>query len=128
MMEPPKPDEPSKEVLQSLGDPALDPFEIEFLPEYDNRTGPRSAFMNEYGVVIGDHEYDSPQSPLNQWSVDTDPSIMSGAAWVHPRKDIGFRTQQNRQWFEQGIPPRSGVFMHPVVDVAYKNKENSEQE
>lgn len=94
-------------------DPKLDPFEIEFKPEYRGNRGPRGPFVNEHGVVIGDHDYASPQSPLEQWSEDTDPSVMSGGEWVHPYKDIGFRTTENRAWFERGIPPKSGVFMHP---------------
>ncbi|WP_286893133.1 DUF3905 domain-containing protein [Thermobacillus sp.] len=106
--------------LNGTGDPELDPFEIEFLPEFREGRGPRGPFVNEYGVVIGDHDYASPNSPLENWSTDTDPSVMSGDQWVHPFKDIGFRTAENRRLFEEGIPPQSGIFMHPDKDVAYK--------
>lgn len=101
-------------------DPALDPYEINFRPEFREGRGPEEPFVNEYGIVIGDHMYDSPDSPLNQWSTDTDPAIMSGDQWVHPFKDIGFHTAENRALFEQGILPRGGIFMHPVNDAAYK--------
>lgn len=97
----------------------LDPFEIEFLPQFREGRGPQEPFVNEYGVTIGDHDYDSPESPMNHWSKDTDPSIMAGDGWVHPFKDIGFHTQENRDYFERGIPPKSGIFMHPDKDVAY---------
>lgn len=100
--------------------PDLDPFEIEFLPQFRKNRGPQEPFVNEYGVTIGDHEYDSPESPLNHWSKDTDPSIMAGDQWVHPFKDIGFHTQENRDYFEEGIPPKGGITMHPDKDVAYQ--------
>jgi hypothetical protein len=100
----------------------LDPFEINFLPEFEAGRGPRHPFVNEYGVVIGDHDYQSPDSPLMHWDTDTDPSVMAGDEWVHPYKDIGFHTAENRDYFERGIPPQSGIFMHPSQDVAYEYK------
>lgn len=99
----------------------LDPLEIEFLPEFQEGRGTHEPFVNEHGVVIGDHEYDSPASPLNRWSKDTDPSVMAGDEWVHPYKDIGFRTKENRDYFERGIPLQGGMFMHPDKDVAYES-------
>lgn len=107
----------------------LDPFEINFLPEFREGRGPREPFVNSHGVVIGDHVYESPESPLEQWSRDTDPSIMAGDEWVHPFKDIGFQTEENREYFERGIPPQGGMFMHPDKDVAYEmNLENADGE
>lgn len=97
---------------------SLDPFEIHFLPEFEHGRGPREAFVNQYGVVIGDHEYASPHSPLEKWDQNTDPAIMAGDEWVHPYKDIGFHTAENKAYFEQGIPPQGGVFMHPVINTS----------
>jgi hypothetical protein len=97
----------------------LDPFEINFLPQYKQGRGPKGPFINQYGVVIGDHEYLSAQSPLEQWTENTDPSVMAGDQWVHPYKDIGFHTTENRKYFEQGIAPQAGTFMHPDKDAAY---------
>lgn len=97
----------------------LDPFEIEFLPEFRKGRGPEEPFVNPYGVTIGDHEYDSPQSPLNEWSTDTDPAVMAGDMWVHPFKDVGFHTQENRDYFEKGVSPKGGIYMHPFKDAAY---------
>jgi hypothetical protein len=108
-----------EQVIESLGDPALDPFEIEFAPEHREGRGPRSAFVNEHGVVIGDHDYESPQSPLENWSKNTDPTVMAGDEWVHPYKDVGFHTDENRDYFEKGVPPKGGIYMHPTIDVAH---------
>lgn len=75
--------------------------------------------MNAHGVVIGDHDYVSATSPLEHWSKETDPSVMAGEQWVHPFKDIGFRTRENRDLFEEGIAPASGLFMHPTHSTAF---------
>jgi hypothetical protein len=103
----------------------LDPYEINFLPEFEEGRGPREPFINEYGVVIGDHIYESENSPLEQWDENTDPAVMAGDQWVHSFKDIGFQTEENRDYFEKGVQPQSGIFMHPDKDVAYEtNLEN----
>jgi hypothetical protein len=98
-------------------DPDLDPFEIEFLPEFRTGRGPRKPFVNAHGVVIGDHQYASPESPLEQWDKETDPAIMAGEQWVHPYKDIGFRTPENLDLFEKGVLPQTGPFSHPEENV-----------
>jgi hypothetical protein len=97
----------------------LDPFEINFLPQFLEGRGPRGPFVNSQGVIIGDHDYESENSPLERWSKDTDPAVMSGDEWVHPFKDVGFHTTENRSLFEKGIPPTGGIFIHPDKDVAY---------
>jgi hypothetical protein len=115
-------DAKEKEIVSGHDQAELDPFEIEFLPQFTEGRGPREPFVNQYGVVIGDHDYESPDSPLEQWSTETDPSVMSGDEWVHPFKDIGFHTKENRDYFEKGIAPQGGIFMHPDKDVAYEYK------
>jgi hypothetical protein len=113
-------DEP-EHTLDALKDiNELDPFEINFLPQYRHGRGPAGPFINSYGVVIGDHEYVSEHSPLEQWTEQTDPAIMAGDEWVHPFKDVGFQTTENCEYFEQGIAPQSGIFMHPDKNVAYE--------
>jgi hypothetical protein len=109
-------------------DPDLDPYEIEFLPEFQRGRGPSEPFVNKYGIVIGDHFYESPDSPLSNWSAGTDPAVMSGEEWVHPYKDIGFRTEENRDYFERGIVPRSGILMHPDKDAAYEFRRGVDHE
>lgn len=127
--ESPEPPESPEATIRALGDPELDPFEIDFRPEFQEGRGPREAFVNEHGVVIGDHDYESPQSPLERWSEDTDPAVMAGDEWVHPFKDIGFRTEENREYFEKGVPPKGGIYMHPTHDVAYEDSlENADGE
>ncbi|EXX86079.1 hypothetical protein BG53_12655 [Paenibacillus darwinianus] len=110
--------QPDRNALRD--DPELDPYEIEFLPQFRQAQEPRGAFVNVHGVVIGDHLYASPESPLESWSTETDPAVMSGDEWVHPYKDIGFQTEENRDLFEKGIPPEAGIFMHPDKDAAYE--------
>ncbi|OME80645.1 hypothetical protein BK120_18330 [Paenibacillus sp. FSL A5-0031] len=100
-------------------DPALDPFEIEFLPQFREGRGNRAPFVNSHGIVIGDHEYESPDSPLSQWSEETDPAVMAGDEWVHPFKDVGFLTAENRDIFEEGLQPQGGIFTHPDKNAAY---------
>ena len=93
--------------------PELDPFEIEFRPEFRQGRGPREPFVNEHEVVIGDHDYESENSPLQRWSEETDPSVMAGEQWVHPYKDVGFLTSENRELFERGVTS-SRPFAHPT--------------
>lgn len=109
-----------REKLKNLGDPELDPYEIEFLPQFKANRGSKEAYINEHDVIIGDHEYESPHSPLQTWSLDTDPAVMAGDQWVHNYKDIGFHSKENREYFESGIPPEAGTFAHPDKDVAYE--------
>ncbi|UKS26469.1 DUF3905 domain-containing protein [Paenibacillus sp. HWE-109] len=103
----------------------LDPFEINFLPQFEQGRGPHEAFVNEHGVVIGDHEYESDNSPLEQWTAQTDPEVMAGDEWVHPYKDIGFQTAENRDYFEKGIAPQGGIFTHPDKDVSFDPGEST---
>jgi hypothetical protein len=113
-----EPKAPQKKLVHK-DNSELDPFEIEFLPQFKQNRGPRQPFVNQYGVVIGDHNYESEHSPLENWSEDTDPSVMGGDEWVHPYKDVGFTTAENRDYFEKGISPQSGVFMHPTLNAFY---------
>lgn len=74
-------------------------------------------FVNKYGVTIGDSMYASENSPLENWSKETDPAIMSGDDWVHPTNDIGWNTPENRELLEQKRKPQGYPFMHPTKDV-----------
>lgn len=112
--------DPKKAAQTSQDQSDLDPFEIDFLPQFEQGRGPREAFVNEHGVVIGDHEYESDNSPLEQWTAETDPEVMAGDEWVHPYKDIGFQSAENRELFEKGILPQSGIFTHPDKDVSFE--------
>lgn len=77
----------------------------------------QEPFVNSKGVVIGDSKYNSPNSPLNNWTDNTDPSVMAGDEWVHPTNDIGWATAENADLLEnkkRGEP--SKMFMHPQIE------------
>lgn len=76
-------------------------------------------FENSHGVIIGDSLYSSPNSPLENWTDDTDPAIMSGDEWVHPTNDIGWNTSENRELLESKRRPQAYPFMHPTKDVGH---------
>jgi hypothetical protein len=75
-------------------------------------------FVNKHGVTIGDSIYASSNSPLENWTRDTDPSIMAGDEWVHPTNDIGWNTSENRELLESKKKPQAYPFMHPTKDVS----------
>ncbi|WP_255357610.1 DUF3905 domain-containing protein [Fictibacillus sp. FJAT-27399] len=77
-------------------------------------------FVNDYGVVIGDSKYNSENSPLNNWSEDTDPEIMAGDQWVHPTNDIGWNTAENRDLIEKNVKPKGAPFTHPTKDTSFR--------
>lgn len=77
-----------------------------------------APFINSQGVVIGDSFYSSENSPLENWSKDTDPSIMAGDDWVHPTNDIGWNTSENKDLLERKKRPQASPFMHPTHDVS----------
>ncbi|MFC4320563.1 DUF3905 domain-containing protein [Litchfieldia salsa] len=110
-----------KEKEQKLNSPILDetqPHQIN-APTFKG-TGQKmqKPFVNEHGVIIGDSLYNSPESPINNWSEDVDPSIMAGDDWVHPTNDIGWNTSENRELLEQQKAPQGVPFMHPTKDVS----------
>lgn len=73
-------------------------------------------FKNSKGVIIGDSYYASENSPLENWSEDTDPAIMAGDEWVHPTNDIGWNTSENKELLEEKRRPQASPFMHPTFD------------
>lgn len=87
-------------------------------PSFEKSDKLKVPFVNKYGVVIGDSEYESEQSPLENWSKDVDPAIMSGSEWVHPTNDIGWNTPENRELIEDEIEPTK-PFRHPTYDSSY---------
>lgn len=71
-------------------------------------------------------EYDPhPITPLDHWSIDVDPAIMSGQYWEREEnspleKDIGWEREENQELLK-GIPPAGAMFMHPTHDVGYEH-------
>lgn len=76
------------------------------------------SFVNRFGVTIGDSLYASKNSPLEKWTKETDPEIMSGDEWVHPTNDIGWNTTENRELLESKRKSQGAPFMHPTKDVS----------
>lgn len=76
-------------------------------------------FINKHGAIIGDSHYSSPNSPLENWNVNTDPAIMSGDEWVHPTNDIGWNTEENKELLEERKLPKGYPFMHQTKDVSH---------
>lgn len=76
-------------------------------------------FVNKYGVTIGDSRYASPNSPLENWSKETDPRVMAGDEWIHPTNDIGWNSVENRELLEEKRQPQASPFMHPTKDVSH---------
>lgn len=77
----------------------------------------KPPFINKYGVTIGDSSYASKNSPLENWTKETEPSIMAGDDWIHPTNDIGWNSAENREFLENKTEPHAGLFMHPTKDV-----------
>ena len=78
----------------------------------------KPPFINSFGVTIGDSCYTSKESPLENWSDEIDPSIMSGSEWVHPTNDIGWNTPENHELLNNSRKSNSKMFMHPTIDVS----------
>lgn len=62
------------------------------------------------------------ETPLDHWSRDIDPAIMSGDQWVDNENDPGTERRENQELLsgEKATPP--APFMHPVHDVTYGNE------
>ncbi|WP_428912620.1 DUF3905 domain-containing protein [Niallia sp. Krafla_26] len=76
----------------------------------------KPPFINSFGVTIGDSYYTSKESPLENWSDETDPAIMAGSEWVHPTNDIGWNTTENQELLENLRQPTTKHFMHPTIN------------
>lgn len=111
-----------KKKLKKLSIDETMPHQISAPDFKDTGVQMEPPFVNEHGVVIGDSHYASENSPLEQWSDETDPSIMSGDEWVHPTNDIGWNSPENRELIESKKAPKGYPFMHPTIDVS-QNKD-----
>lgn len=109
--------EQAKELISPMIDGTM-PHQISSPSFTNSGIEVQSPFVNEFGVVIGDSLYNSPNSPLNNWSTDTDPNVMAGDRWVHPTNDIGWNTAENIQLVEDNKMGDRALFMHPTLDVS----------
>lgn len=109
--------EKKDEDLKSLDIDDTLPHQVNAPSFKDTGIEMQAPFKNEHGVIIGDSMYASSNSPLENWSEETDPAIMAGDEWVHPTNDIGWNTSENRELLEEKRKPQASPFMHPTIDV-----------
>jgi len=111
-----------KNKKDQLENPSIDetiPHQINAPSFKDTGIQMEPPFVNKYGVTIGDSLYSSPNSPLENWTKETDPAIMSGGEWVHPTNDIGWNTSENKELLENKRKPQGYPYMHPTKDVSH---------
>jgi hypothetical protein len=72
---------------------------------------------------INDDHPDAPwrNTPLDNWSRDVDPSIMSGDKWVDNDHDLGTTRRENIEIMNGKASPVMAPFMHPTHDVSMRN-------
>ncbi len=73
-------------------------------------------------------EFDpNPETPLDHWNINIDPAIMSGDHWVQeenaPLEGIGYSNSDSCHVVETNLSPPKSMFMHPTINVSYKNIE-----
>lgn len=61
------------------------------------------------------------EMPLDHWSRDIDPSIMSGDQWVDNEHDPGTERRESQQLLSGDVSSPLAPFMHPTHDVTYGN-------
>ena len=106
-----------KEPIQS---PILDetlPHQMNFPSFKGTGKQMQQPFVNQYDVVIGDSKYNSENSPLNNWSDEVDPAIMSGKEWMHPTNDIGWISEENQELLKNEVDNKNDGFMHPQFGI-----------
>lgn len=67
----------------------------------------------------------NPKTPLDNWSVDTDPAIMSGDHWAEeenaPLEQLDFLINGECEEVSTKIEHPYHLFMHPTINVSYGN-------
>jgi hypothetical protein len=58
-------------------------------------------------------------TPLEHWSREIDPAIMSGDQWADNKRDPGSERSENQQILSGDVPSPLAPFMHPMHDVTY---------
>ncbi|MDI3257565.1 MAG: DUF3905 domain-containing protein [Kyrpidia sp.] len=65
------------------------------------------------------------ETPLDYWSVDVDPTVMSGEQWADGQRDPGLQTDENEALTANSLERKlrmGELFMHPIRDVTYRNE------
>lgn len=64
-------------------------------------------------------------TPLDNWSKDVDPFVMSGDRWVDNDHDLGTTRRENIELMEGTASPVMAPFMHPTQDVSLRNGDDN---
>ena len=59
-------------------------------------------------------------TPLDYWSTEIDPVIMSSDHWVDREVDPGFKRRENQELAQGDTSMLLAPFMHPMHDVTYR--------
>jgi hypothetical protein len=59
------------------------------------------------------------ETPLEHWSRDVDPAVMSGDQWVDNERDPGSERMENQHILSGQPMSPLAPFMHPTHDVTY---------
>ena len=65
-------------------------------------------------------------TPLDNWSRDIDPAIMSGDQWVDNDHDPGTTRRENLELLNGMRNPVMAPFMHPTHDTSWGNEHDEE--
>lgn len=62
-------------------------------------------------------------TPLDHWSTEIDPFIMSGDQWVDNDHDPGMERYESQKILNGEVSPIMAPFMHPTHDVSMGNND-----
>lgn len=73
----------------------------------------------------------NPKTPLDNWSVDIDPAIMSGDHWAmeenSPLEQIDLFEDENCEEVSAKKEHPYDLFMHPTMNVSYGNDQSNKK-
>jgi hypothetical protein len=88
----------------------------------NRKTGERARIHRR----VNDDALNAPwrNTPLDNWSKDVDPFIMSGDQYVDNEHDLGTTRRENLELLNGQRNPLIAPFMHPTHDVSMRNGED----
>lgn len=90
--------------------------------EKEFEVSPRHDELKKRGAIDDDHDK-APwrNTPLDNWSKDVDPYIMSGDKYVDNDHDLGSTRRENLELMNGTASPVMAPFMHPTHDTSMRN-------
>ncbi|TCP53721.1 uncharacterized protein DUF3905 [Tumebacillus sp. BK434] len=90
--------------------------------EKKNKVHLRSDEWTRRGTIDDDHD-NAPwrNTPLDNWSRDVDPAVMSGDKYVDNDHDLGSTRRENLELKNGTASPVMAPFMHPTHDASMRN-------